>query len=379
LGWSTCVCSLYIAPHSISLANCNLSVRIMASEANTSQSSVQDAFWCGVYGVGIIGSLLIYGVLQEGIMTVQYDGELFSYSVFLVFCNRMAAVIFAIGMVWSKGEAVENAAPLWKYLIVSLSNVYASTCQYEALKYVSFAVQMLCKSFKMMPVMIWGMIISSKVYGVRDWMVALAVTLGSTEFLMTGPTASKTDAGNSLKGFLFLGGFLALDGLTSTLQEKLFKEHKTSKYNQMMYINGLSASVSMITLVMTGEIAPALAFCMKHPAFLGDSAVLSVSAVTGQFFIYSQVKEFGALAFAATMNVRQMVSTIVSYMRYHNPITSLQIIGLTIVFGALLYKSLMAIREAPSKAEKVPLASGDSKLEKALEDAETGHKEEKKV
>ena len=99
-------------------------------------------------------------------------------------------------------------APIWKYLIVSLSNVYASSCQYEALKlggdfrsmfshnlpstgnfmipasnsswlwfgdvlsnnpprkYVSFAVQMLGKSFKMMPVMIWGMIISGKSYSI---------------------------------------------------------------------------------------------------------------------------------------------------------------------------------------------------------------------
>lgn len=34
----------------------------------------------------------------------------------------------------------------------------------------------------------------------------------------------KVDTGNSFKGFVLLGGFLALDGLTSTFQEKLFKE-----------------------------------------------------------------------------------------------------------------------------------------------------------
>ena len=67
---------------------------------------------------------------------------------------------------------------------------------------------MLGKSFKMMPVMVWGIIISGKTYGslddsynvmpsnppifmptirgMRDWSVALAVTLGCTEFLMTG-------------------------------------------------------------------------------------------------------------------------------------------------------------------------------------------------
>ena len=135
-------------------------------------------------------------------MTVAYDGVLFKYSVFLVLCNRLAAVMFGAIMAQVKGESMSNQAPLWKYLIVSLSNVYASTCQYEALKYVSFAVQMLGKSFKMMPVMIWGMIIAGKSYGMRDWTVALAVTLGCTEFLMTGPTSSKVNSGNSMK----LGG-----------------------------------------------------------------------------------------------------------------------------------------------------------------------------
>ena len=66
--------------------------------------------------------------------------------------------------------------------IVSLSNVIASTCQYEALKHVSFVVQlpggtgmarvyevlrapwlrMLGKSFKTIPVMIWEVVVSGK-------------------------------------------------------------------------------------------------------------------------------------------------------------------------------------------------------------------------
>ncbi|CAJ1409196.1 unnamed protein product [Effrenium voratum] len=322
------------------------------------------AGWCVFYGFGIVGTLVMYGLLQEGIMTVAYDGILFEYSVFLVFCNRMAAVFFAIAMAYSKGESMQNAAPLWKYLIVSFSNVYASSCQYEALKYVSFAVQMLGKSFKMMPVMIWGIIISGKAYGARDWSVALAVTLGCTEFLMTGPTHSKVDTGNSFKGFVLLGGFLALDGLTSTFQEKLFKEHQTTKYNQMMYINLLSAMVSLVTLCATGQLVPAVTFGMEHPQFWMDSLMLSASAVASQFFIYSQIKEFGALVFAATMNVRQVVSILVSYMKYHNPVTLLQVLGLMIIFSALFYKSTASMIDAPSKEEKKPL------VEKAQEDAQ---------
>merc|ERR550537_1691580 len=110
----------------------------------------------------------------------------FTDSVFLVFCNRAVAVLFACCMVAGKGESYRNSAPLWKYLAISFSNVYASTCQYEALKYVSFPVQILGKSFKMMPVMLWGMLVSQKAYSPVDWCIAAAVTGGVTEFLMTG-------------------------------------------------------------------------------------------------------------------------------------------------------------------------------------------------
>merc|ERR1719299_4572 len=252
-----------------------------------------------------------------------------------------------------KGESLVNGAPLWKYLAISFSNVYASTCQYEALKYVSFPVQMLGKSFKMMPVMLWGMAVSGKRFSVTDWMIAFAVTGGVVEFLMTGPISSHSDQGSSSYGLALLGGFLALDGFTSTFQEKLFKEHTTTKYNQMLYINLGSCVISSSTLILSGRLSDALAFTTAHPAFVQDAMSLSASAVAGQWFIYSQVKEFGALVFAATMNVRQVVSILISYAKYGHSITMLQIVGLCIIFGALFYKSFSGLM-APS-GEKKPL------------------------
>jgi len=306
------------------------------------------------YGAGIILTLVVYGVLQERIMTQPYGpgGDFFTNSVFLVMCNRFAAVVSALCFATANEEPLGHKAPLWKYLIVSMSNVLASSCQYECLKYVSFAVQMLGKSFKMMPVMLWGILISGKAYGFKDWMVAATVTLGVTEFLMTGPTSSPNSHGSSLYGYLLLLVFLGSDGLTSTLQEKLFKEHKTTKYNQMLYVNLFSAGSSMSWLLATGGLVPALTFSRTHNGFLTDNILLSLSAVVSQWFIYSQVKEFGALVFAATMNVRQVASILVSYATYHHVVTVLQIFGLSMVFGALAYKSMEAFNEAPSADEK---------------------------
>merc|ERR1740121_2693846 len=120
----------------------------------------------------------------------------------------------------------------------------------------------------------------------------------------------------------------------------------------MMYVNGLSSVVSLVTLLSTKTFTPAWAFYFSHPRFVFDSAVMSASVVGAQFFIYSQVKDFGALVFAATMNVRQIVSIAASYVTYHNHITGLQIAGLSFVFLALFYKSYVGIEEAKAKREQ---------------------------
>merc|ERR1719409_1525124 len=116
----------------------------------------------------------------------------------MVLCNRLWAILFAFSMAMGKGEALAPKVAIWKYLAISFSNVAATACQYEALKWVSFPVQVLGKSFKMMPVMLWGIVLGGKAYGLGDWAIALAVTGGVVDFLLTGeisaPHGAKADS-----------------------------------------------------------------------------------------------------------------------------------------------------------------------------------------
>ncbi|KAL3131114.1 hypothetical protein ABBQ38_000421 [Trebouxia sp. C0009 RCD-2024] len=171
-------------------------------------------------GVGIMASLVVYGVIQERIMTVSFgrNAERFTWSVFLVLCNRIVTTTLAAGILSAQRQPLAPAAPIRSYAAVSFSNVIATSCQYEALKYVAFPVQTLGKCAKMIPVMIWGTLISRKVYSAKDYTVALLVTAGCTGFLFSRGAGYGSSKATSLPGGVLMLTYLAFDGFTSTFQ-----------------------------------------------------------------------------------------------------------------------------------------------------------------
>lgn len=301
--------------------------------------------------VSIIGSLLLYALLQERIMTKPYttgneapgeSGQRFGSTLLLVLANRLAAAAIAASILAYRRDASElrNKAPLYKYFMISISNVCATSCQYEALRWVTFPTQTLAKCAKMIPVMVWGTLMSAKVYGVVEYAVAILVAVGCTIFLVSGNIAAKHVADNdSWVGLALMLGYLAFDGFTSTFQEKLFKGYSMTIYNQMMYVNLCSSIMAFFFLSTSGKMMESFAFISKYPAFLKDMVGLSVSAVSGQFAITYTIKEFGALLYATIMTVRQFLSVFISNVVFMHGMNLKQWIGATIVFSALFYKS----------------------------------------
>ncbi|KDD73599.1 UAA transporter, partial [Helicosporidium sp. ATCC 50920] len=173
----------------------------MTDVASEKKSMVPEQWWRVLHLVwcfgGIMGSLVVYGVLQplrecirERIMQQPFGDERFTFSLLLVLLNRLTTCSVAFVALIAQGQSLRPAAPAKSYAAVSLSNVAATFCQYEALKHVSFAVQTLGKCAKMLPVMVWGTMINRKRYGKKDYGVAVAVMLGCALFLTSEASAA---------------------------------------------------------------------------------------------------------------------------------------------------------------------------------------------
>lgn len=69
-------------------------------------------------------------------MRVPYgdDHAFFKYSLFLVLCNRITTSAISAGALISSKKALNPVAPIYKYGLVSVSNILTTTCQYEVIK-----------------------------------------------------------------------------------------------------------------------------------------------------------------------------------------------------------------------------------------------------
>lgn len=116
-----------------------------AGSAHEQSLARQGVLLCFCAG-GLLTSYLIWGLLQERIMAYNYSeteskSERFTNSQFLVFMNRIFALCVSLLVIGIQRRVTVHQPPLYKYSYGSFSNIISSWCQYEALKFVSFPVQ----------------------------------------------------------------------------------------------------------------------------------------------------------------------------------------------------------------------------------------------
>ena len=324
-------------------SNSFLNINEWGEPEGTKQEVIQRVFFCAL---GLVVSFSIWGVVQERILTQQYDNEFFTYSYGLVFLNRLGGLILsAYLMHFFKVQYINSA--LWEYSFPSVANMLSSWCQYEALKYVSFPTAMLAKAFKVMPVMIMGVFMHNKTYESYEYLSAALVGFGLYLFMdssehinfkenVFGQTESTDGA---ICGVVFLILFLFFDSFTGQWQTRMFQINKSMSPLQMMLImNAFSCVFSFITLVHQEELTIALQFIYKHPEIIIHLIIFCITSTVGQLFIFYTVKNFGAVVFSIIMSLRILFSTILSCVIYSHPITELGFLGIAIVFGAITYR-----------------------------------------
>lgn len=309
----------------------------------TKQEVMQRLAFCSA---GLIVSFCLWGIVQERILTQQYDGDFFLNSYGLVFMNRLGGLLLSCFLMWYF-DIEWFPSILWEYSFPSVANMLSSWCQYEALKYVSFPVVMLTKAFKILPTLLMGKLLLNKSYETYEYVTAATVGFGLFVFIYSSEHVSfitnifgdPSTMRGAVNGIVLLLLFLTFDSFTGQWQTRMFSLNRQLSPIQMMLImNGFSTLFSFITLIHEEQLNSAFEFVYQHPQMIIHLAVFCLCSTIGQLFIFYTVKHFGAVVFSVIMSIRILFSTLLSCLVYSHPINDLGYIGILVVFGATAYR-----------------------------------------
>lgn len=289
--------------------------------------------------VGLQGSYLTWGVLQERIMTFEYgDGEFFKNSQFLVFINRILAFMIGMSVMFFQRQP-HHTTPLYNYSFSSLSNIMSSWCQYEALKFVSFPTQVLAKASKVIPVMLMGKVVSKRTYAYHEYVTAGMISVGVALFLLnSGDVTRHKGSVTTVSGIILLAGYMGFDSFTSNWQGELFKRYKVSSIQMMTGVNMFSCLLTGVSLLEQGGFFDSFAFMARNHLFVVHAIVLSLCSACGQLFIFYTISQFGAVTFTIIMTLRQAFAILLSCVIYGHPVSVIGMVGILVVFIALFLR-----------------------------------------
>mmetsp|Transcript_23963 Transcript_23963/g.56748 ORF Transcript_23963/g.56748 Transcript_23963/m.56748 type:complete len:386 (-) Transcript_23963:150-1307(-) len=298
--------------------------------------------------VGLQVSYLTWGYMQELIMTTTFeptksapDGK-FPSAAFCVFSNRFLAIIVAIISVRIRHGAVlaNNVAPLIAFAPCALSNTMSSWSQYASLRYVSFPVQTVFKSSKIIPVMIMGKALKGTSYPISQYAEAFMITVGVAVFSVASKSSDK-DTATEVLGLLFMCMYICFDCFTSQWQDKIYVKYgrpNVDPYQMMLGVNSSAIVMTTAGLILNGDIPKIIEFFKVNPSVLQYNIVTAITSASGQLFIYTTIKEFGPIAFTVIMTTRQMISICISSMIFGHSMSVKALLGATLVFGVLFYQ-----------------------------------------
>lgn len=247
------------------------------------------------------------------------------------------------------------------------------------LKYLSFHIQALLKSSKVLSVAILSLVKGVEKFTTLQIISAVLVTSGIVVFnLNDQKAASKKSQDTSMIGFFFVALSLLADGLVGAKQSEIRKVYKPNPMDFMQHCNKFITLISLVIGIVNGEAFEFYNFATENPGVIRDMLQVAFAATLGQCFIFYTVSTFGPFRLALITTTRKFITIIASIMIFEHRMVMEQWVCVFVIFFAIgleLYDS--------KNREKGKEAKGDvtqeHKEDKSHQQENNSHNKQNKV
>jgi len=292
-----------------------------------------------------------YGIFKEKLVTQDKVA-----SVVLVLSSRAMSVICSAVALLVTQKSLRLGAPLWSMSAFAFTNELSTFAGYEMLKYVSFPVQVMAKSVKMLPNMMMGRIVNGTRYSFFQYGQAIAALICVAIMHVSdeaahgekgSPSGAMSENWKLFMGVVMLLVFFAGDSFTSQWQTNLYSKYPHLTQLQMMLGGNFLGMVftSSNLYYSWPKIRASIQLATENPEVLQRIVALGVVSALGQFCIYSAIRILGSLSFTWIMTARQLLSVLISLIFFGHGFSFVKLLCILTVFAIMSWKQLSKIPE----------------------------------
>ena len=325
-----------------------------------------------ILAMGVLGSFTAFGYAQEAVTRTPFGEakEFFAYSTFLVLVQSVGnAVVAGIILVCRDGGKTKFSADvkLSDWIVVGLGYFGAHKLGLAALGFITFPMQVVCKSCKAIPVMLGERLFAGKRHSAAKMCGVLCMSAGVVLFALAGPQKKKgNDAALDRKmviGLALVFGALLCDGVYGPYQNKIVKSYTPAPtaYHLMFNMNLTQFFIALALCLVDvdvankgsapgvclslggGELIDAFQFTKRHPDVLRYLGLFAAAMALGNIFIYKLQAEFGALTVTTVTTLRKLISVVFSVFIFGHALSNTQWLAVLVVVFHKYIGNIIAI------------------------------------
>ena len=229
-----------------------------------------------------------------------------------------------------------STVPPHEFALLGLTSMGSTYCSVASLRYVIYPIQILAKSCKPVPVMLFGAALGKR-YPLRKYLSVCLIVSGVALFMAGGSGASKPDSpgGAGLTGVALLFMSLCFDGGTGAYEDKLMAVEHVGPFDLMYNIQAGKTILSGVFLIITNQVPEFVRMVDEMGLLL---LALGLTGALGQVFIFLTISKFGALTCSIIGLARKITTLVASIYVFGHRLSGVQGVGLAVAVGSMVWE-----------------------------------------
>jgi UDP-galactose transporter B1 len=312
---------------------------------------------------GIYTSYIYFGLVMERLFSTDYSGlnrpkgqyERFSFGFATsLFQNLFSFILAACVNRFYYGQKASRM-DLKSELTIGFCSFGSVFMASQALAYVSFPIQAIMKSSKIISILIVSFLLGVKGQHTKSqYFCGVIITTGIVIFNLTEGKSKKGDTDTSVIGIVAILISLFCDGYLGTTQGEIKKKFNPNQWDQMESLNKWAGLVCLTVANVSFQMGGFIKFVLDNPLVIKDLVLLAVLGTFGQVFIFYTIANFSPLILSIVTTTRKFFTVLASILMYHHEVNIYQWMAIGLVFAGVFIE-MMSGSKKHGKSDHVPL------------------------